>query len=357
MIDKDNLKDYPRPDWLPDWTEKDDYTDHGDNASAWAWEFLRRNPEYQADFARYMSVPWCYPEGGKTPKLAGRAYGDDDEMIYFYADPPAATSSETVGEYRKRTGAEPVQMETALLRKWGVITLEDPSSEAVPNADQGIPPYHLSQSYGRIFLDYFDGQNREKQRPREWHGRNVILHDDWPEEDDDFMIVLAFDLRRNPNGQLEMAREILAAAEQEWKDASAQEDELWRPELPLERVNVTAPRTTTMLECLRVLDAVWTIGLDTQQIATTLWPHKCTTKSVKVGRSGPVKVSIETDKTDPALLRTFTRRIEEATNLVNDGYRDLLRWSEFPKNTKNAGSKTREQKTPEPNKRPKIGKK
>lgn len=358
MIDKDSLKDYPRPDWLPDWTDQAGYTEHGENAGAWAWEFLRRNPEYQADYAHYMGVPWCYPNGGgKTPKLARGTYpADDDEMIFFDREPPAANPSETFGEYVRRTGREPERLEPALLQKWGVSELRDPASDSSPAADHGIPPYQLSQSHGRVFVDYFEGMDRAPQRPTEWLGRHVILQDDWKDEDDPFMVVLAFDLRRNPNGQLQMAREILAAAEQEWKDASDQEDVLWRPAVPLERINVTAPRTSTMLECLRVFDAVWTIGPDRQRIAAALWPHKGATTSVKVSRSGSVKVSTKMDKSDPALLVTLDRRIMEATQMVNSGYRDLLRWSEFPKNTKNAGNKTREKKTPPPKKMAKSGK-
>src|SRR5438477_241770 len=36
------------PDWLPDWTKQHQYPDPKTTSSRqWAWEFLRRNPEYQ----------------------------------------------------------------------------------------------------------------------------------------------------------------------------------------------------------------------------------------------------------------------------------------------------------------------
>ena len=38
------------PSWLPDWKDESQYKDHGDDYNKWAWEFLRRNPEYQADW-------------------------------------------------------------------------------------------------------------------------------------------------------------------------------------------------------------------------------------------------------------------------------------------------------------------
>jgi hypothetical protein len=39
------------PQWLPDWRKEEDYPDPGKTEPAhWAWEFLRRNPDYQKDF-------------------------------------------------------------------------------------------------------------------------------------------------------------------------------------------------------------------------------------------------------------------------------------------------------------------
>lgn len=38
------------PAWLPDWRDPSQYHDHGDDATMWAWEFMRRNPDYHADW-------------------------------------------------------------------------------------------------------------------------------------------------------------------------------------------------------------------------------------------------------------------------------------------------------------------
>src|SRR5262249_37797114 len=35
------------PLWLPDWKDKDNYPGPGTTSSQWAWQFLRRNSEYQ----------------------------------------------------------------------------------------------------------------------------------------------------------------------------------------------------------------------------------------------------------------------------------------------------------------------
>lgn len=45
-----------KPDWIPDWRDEQNYPDPADTtAQQWAWEFLRRNPKYQADYAEFVS--------------------------------------------------------------------------------------------------------------------------------------------------------------------------------------------------------------------------------------------------------------------------------------------------------------
>lgn len=39
------------PDWLPDWRDPEAYPEaNAMSLKQWAWQFLRRNPDYQADF-------------------------------------------------------------------------------------------------------------------------------------------------------------------------------------------------------------------------------------------------------------------------------------------------------------------
>lgn len=321
MISKDTLKDFPRPEWLPDWTKPEAYPDHGENASAWAWEFLRRNPEYQKDFADYMSVPWCYPNGGgKTPKLQRNTYpADDDEMIYFYADPPAASPSETVGEYRLRTGAEPSRLETALLHKWGLIQLNDPAL-AEPiwfGPDDPMPPFELEQaSYGHVFREFID-TDRSIALPNETPGREVIIAS-WPEQDDGFMRVFAFDVRFPLDGQLAAVRTKLEEARLQG-DPNGLTDMLGEvdPE-PIKQTRPPSPRFGDMREYLRVFDAVWTVGWERQAIAAEIWPDKGRTIDNKSG------------------LSSTDRAIKQAMKHVNGEYFTLLSWAGFPKKLKKA---------------------
>lgn len=116
--------DFPRgytpPDWLPCWSDPTKYTDHGDDLQLWAWEFLRRNPEYQSDYAQWVALPDTNDEGSWSPKHKRTSFGEWERMLFFYADPPALSEDETVAEYRQRTGEWPELLHVFLLRKWGL---------------------------------------------------------------------------------------------------------------------------------------------------------------------------------------------------------------------------------------------
>ncbi len=54
------------PEWLPDWRDEKAYTYLNDvSPTQWAWEFVRRNPKYQNDYANYAAAvaePRALPE-------------------------------------------------------------------------------------------------------------------------------------------------------------------------------------------------------------------------------------------------------------------------------------------------------
>jgi len=45
-----------KPDWLPDWKDVTKYP-HSKKGRVWAWEFLRRNPQYQQLWDKYAALP------------------------------------------------------------------------------------------------------------------------------------------------------------------------------------------------------------------------------------------------------------------------------------------------------------
>ena len=50
-----------KPNWLPDWRDKDQYPDpHKTSEVEWAWEFLRRNPEYQKMWEQAFFYKYLY---------------------------------------------------------------------------------------------------------------------------------------------------------------------------------------------------------------------------------------------------------------------------------------------------------
>lgn len=331
------LHTYPRPDWLPNWKDKGAYRDHGDDLRAWAWEFLRRNQEYQADYAHYMSVPAYYPDGGgKTPKLQRGSYpADDDEMIYFDREPPAAKPSETYGEYVRRTGREPERLEPALLHKWGVAHLNDPATpwlkieggkeEVLPiwfAPDAEMPPYAMEDSHGMDYVAYHHGIDRTKQpHPWEWPGDEVYLRP--TDARGAFLQVLAFDLEQPLPPQLLKAKAMLAAAVQELQEASEQPHAFEEPP----KIATKAPKIDTgpFRDCLRVFDAVWTIGWKPKEIAAGVWPDKGNTMGENAGGTNAKRAI------DKALELTQNR----------DTLRQLLQQSEYPREERQRRKKSR----------------
>ena len=85
-------------DWLPDWRDESAYpAPNALSARHWAWQFLRRNPDYQADFARWQDLVATLPEKQEAlPKL-------HEDLRFFILDPPAE-DGETYNNYIKRVG-------------------------------------------------------------------------------------------------------------------------------------------------------------------------------------------------------------------------------------------------------------
>lgn len=98
------------PEWLPDWTDETQYPNHSELQS-WAWEFLRRNVDYQNDWT-----------------LAKNHW----EMWVFNDDPTDLRES---GTFRANdTRSEPIYVHLA--RKWGLqISIVDPAI----NGKSGYP--------------------------------------------------------------------------------------------------------------------------------------------------------------------------------------------------------------------------
>lgn len=185
--------------WRPDWMDLNTgvYIDHGDDLSAWAWEFLRRNPEYQADFERWAALPDTW-EGGESPKFDNTV--GDWVLMEFCADLPNAPAApwETVQAYERRTGHWPQTLYAMIGNKW-LISPTNPL-DPCPNATIGpmAPPYSLA---------YQTTVGNEKLPTR---FQNFVLYAaGWDVDDVYFVDPVGFDLRFNIDEQWEAIRQSL----------------------------------------------------------------------------------------------------------------------------------------------------
>ena len=195
--------------WRPVWYDMNlgVYPDHGDDLDAWAWEYLRRNPEYQADYARWAALP-DDGDGGKSAKYE-LTVGDWVGMK-FCAELPGvlANPGETAGEYERRTG----QWVDTLYRAFGAKWRADPaapSSETTPLWEISTPPYSLSP------LDGVFTENQPMLR-----GRNLFSAG-WGEDDNPYIEAIGFDLRYKIDDQWTQIRADLLEL-QTRKDAAEQ---------------------------------------------------------------------------------------------------------------------------------------
>ena len=83
MPDWDDAKAYPKPKDLS-WRQ-------------WAWQFLRRNPEYQGDYENWRALL------DTLPADCTQLPSTEEDMRFTFFDPPAK-AGETYKEYQKRVG-------------------------------------------------------------------------------------------------------------------------------------------------------------------------------------------------------------------------------------------------------------
>jgi hypothetical protein len=262
--------------WRPDGQRADAYVDHGRDPERWAWEFLRRNPEYQADYARWNALPDS-EDGRLSMKFDHPSWGDFDSMKYFSpADGYPALEGETFGEYEQRTGQSPEPLERVLCRKWGLVALSlgDPSKDyrdlagaqfVIHQRHYVYAPLHLDCKWAReIFSGWIEGVR--------WGTKKMIsanvLYDLGDENsniarDLDTNIsgpnyaIFAFDLRLDPEEQTDIVLETLRTMREKQK----KQDGGIRPAIMLRRLRVLdlaacGHKQSVIANILRITDAM-----------------------------------------------------------------------------------------------------
>ncbi|SFN69609.1 Uncharacterized conserved protein [Nitrosospira briensis] len=188
------------PAWLPNWKDASAYKKPRDEwfVKIMIWEFLRRNPEYQADYKRFADLPDLRPGGGKTAKIYNKGMMLTDDMCFRYCEPPALPG-ETWEQYQLRVGdyvIEDMPLIEHLMEKWCITYMADPEKDdgyAKINAHIEMPPYDLQ------IENAVDAAGFITRRPAP----------DKPEH-----VTLRFDLRYGIDKQLKKAKEALKL----WKD-------------------------------------------------------------------------------------------------------------------------------------------
>ncbi|MCC4114658.1 DUF2285 domain-containing protein [Aromatoleum toluclasticum] len=184
---------------FPNWRDAVAYPSSFDDwpLMKWVWEFLRRNAEYQEDFARYASFPE-YTDDGKTGKLQGTAIRIWEPMCYRYSDPPALLG-ETGEQYLSRMEAAGLEFTELplgeyLTGKWGIDSLLNPANPDDWCFDDGTGNA-ISLTSPRL------GGRQVPSEVELLHGFEGA--DEWYERS------IRFDLRKPIDRQIEEAQRIL----------------------------------------------------------------------------------------------------------------------------------------------------
>ena len=180
----------------PDWRDASAYPEDA-SPGTWAWEFLRRNPEYQKDYEHFASLPDYLANGAKTAKwhCTQAVWWEDPELRY--CKQPITEDDDTIGHYFNRTGDNTplhYSLEDHLIEKWGFTTPEiyDPSYDGMAGFE--YPP-KLTKPVGYKYFDLKKGE----------------FVPDEIEPENPYEYTLRFDLRYSIDKQLLEANEMLQA--------------------------------------------------------------------------------------------------------------------------------------------------
>lgn len=206
------------PAWLPDLADADEYLRER-SEMFWAWEFVRRNPEYQSDYATWMQMT-----------------GMDARYIK--------------------------QEQGRLMEKWG-CSICDPSSSPRFFGGCGQEIFDLPPD----FLELESEETVAFGDPKRFYNgcsgdtRTVLRHGGTPSEDS-FHIFARIDVRYPLEQQMDELRAKYKMIRESYVDVGG-----------LDAVNAKKPQLRKLPDYLRVYDAVWK-GSPQRDIAKVVCPKK-----------------------------------------------------------------------------------
>lgn len=243
------------------WRTGGGYPEHGERTDLWAWEFLRRNPEYKADWRRFLAVAgelrgsYAKPydnlpdnwesDPGRPYWIISKAADEGDTRARVY-DPPAQ-GSESESEYISRIRAagirswRSISLAGALGARWGLEKITDPAQpklgitckwELSPHSvySPGAHRHSRESSWVRTLTDLAemlrpdplpDDALAKARRlleavPQAWQNRIKEMQDD-VDTTKRGRFVLEFDLRVSIPEQLKHAGDWLEREQAVWK--------------------------------------------------------------------------------------------------------------------------------------------
>jgi hypothetical protein len=224
-----------------EWNDASTYPPRkGTRMRRWAWEFLRRNPDYQADYERWIrNAPQPWP-------------GPDKDLTWYQCDPPALPD-ETYAQYERRLERaertfKPLYL--VLRKKYHI------SGSYIPAPEDDDPPTFTTGAIGPFLF----GPQREV------HWRDGLAAE---------QAIYVFDLTGSLEVQCERALQIMRVRRDQLMNS--------RPDLRDRRV-----RTDLFQSYLRVLDA-FAAGAVAREIAAVLFPKLPNDASTEYGMSQTVR--------------------------------------------------------------------
>jgi hypothetical protein len=263
---------------IHDWTDEQYYIELKDetNPTRWAWEFLRRNPEYQADYRRFVEYPDYDKDGQdvKNGKWKGTIWHGAKFYIdaFHYTDPPA-NIGETYEEYKSRCpDGEIIPFAGYLEYKYHFqptpkapeTEFSDPTfewfwfedinydttfgSEFAP-WELDIYPDYDSFKGSHFFEEY---RNKYIERMRRYGSKQQV-------------VILAFDIAQPIEKQLNEAKLMLQERITEYNNSEFKEE--------LEYVKKPSNKSNMFPLYLRILDAV-SLGVGLTEIGREIYKHE-----------------------------------------------------------------------------------
>jgi hypothetical protein len=135
------------PKQINDWKVNTCYPKAGSlSGNDWAWEFLRRNADYQEDWLRYGALVSEHVPLGATDTEISNILDADPFLIY---EPPKLDGEDDAAWLRREGGGEIRHLDSVIAEKWGLC-----------NCIPSLPNPFLEQSQQDIVLIVFDTSPR-----------------------------------------------------------------------------------------------------------------------------------------------------------------------------------------------------